>query len=395
MSSTTNHFTNGSEYQDGYWTELEVAHEILDLSQLYAAPESKTASLATYKGAGSNPISSSVWENGYEVPYPYSKNTTRNLQFNESHFIASPGEPEGVTSYITTSDGYTWGAMSVALNAMHPFSINDYPGNMPPALNAHAAGNWVTDPIDGALKVTINYKAQNMLFYANDPSTGEQLERYFVRDPYDNTYIMHASGQDDPASVRSAFDAAVFPQGWVKYSAYLPLDLVVQPTEGVGGVYEYNLLRDSADSTYHQVGWGDKGEYTAKVSGFPIWGGQTNDVLYGTNSNNEIYAGAGNDVIAGGGGSDFIDGGDGIDTVLYGAFENYAVTNLGGGQMTVEHLLNGEIDTLNSVEKLKFDSEQLIGSFGDGGSALFSADYGLATIPVIPIEDFSLQNGGA
>lgn len=66
-------------------------------------------------GSSTDDIQWTPLEEAYEI-------TTRNLQFNESYFIASPGMPDGETSYLTTSDGYTWGAMSKAINAMWPYS---------------------------------------------------------------------------------------------------------------------------------------------------------------------------------------------------------------------------------------------------------------------------------
>ena len=42
----------------------------------------------------------------HEPTSPFIKNTTRNLQFNESHFIASPDAPDGVTTYVM-HDGHS------------------------------------------------------------------------------------------------------------------------------------------------------------------------------------------------------------------------------------------------------------------------------------------------
>lgn len=400
MNSTTDRFVTASDYASypaGYWAPLSVAHEILNLAPIYAAPESTTAMLATYKGAGSNPIPSAIWDAGYVPPYPYIENTTRNLQFNESHFISSPYQPEGVTTYITTSDGYTWAALSTTVNAMNPFSLTDYAGHTPPVLNAYAAGNWVTDPVPGALKLTVNYKAQNMLFYADDPTTGEPIERFFVRDPYDNVYIMHASAATDPAGVESAFNAADFPTGWIKYSTYLPQDLEIQPAQGVGNLYEYTLLRDNADNTYHQMSWGNSGQITAQVPGMPIWGGQTDNVLYGTSGNDTIYAGGGNDVIAAGRGSDFIDGGAGTDTAVFeGMFKDYFISHLSNGQVTVQSLLTGDKDTLNSIENLKFD---VSGLFSASDYATDSSNSTSLVDTFLPspmnMDDFGYNGGGA
>ena len=367
---TVNYFTDGityppddQPYPSGYWAPLSVAHEIINAGPIYDAPESITATLATYFGAGTNPISDSTWNAGYVPPYPYLENTTRNLQFNASYFIGSPNEPPGTTSYITTSDGYTWAAMSIVHNAMTPFKVSDYAGNSPPVLNAFAAGNWVTDPVAGAVKLTVNSKAQNMLFYArtnNDP-TQAQITRFFVKDAYDNIYIMHASASSDPAGVLANFNAATLPTGWKKYAGFLPRNFVITPAIGVNNYYEYNLLRDNKDSTYHQVYWGSKGLPAADVSGpMDIWGGNTSDTLFGA-PDHDIYAGGGNDVIYPGSGShSVIDGGSGLDTCVYvGTSADYTITKLANGQATVKKK-SGAIDNLNSIEILKFDGGEEI-----------------------------------
>src|SRR5881397_2900588 len=112
------------------WKVLEEAHEIINIGTVLAAhPEEP---VATYKSAGSSPIPDDLWP-AYVPPLPYLKNTTRNLQFNESQFLASPGEPIGTTTYVTTPDRYTWGAMSLAINAIWPYNPTQYSG--PAAVN--------------------------------------------------------------------------------------------------------------------------------------------------------------------------------------------------------------------------------------------------------------------
>src|SRR6266567_4674553 len=131
------------------WKVLEEAHEIINIEPVLAGhPEEP---LATYKSAGSNPIPDDLWP-AYTPPLPYTKNTTRNLQFNESQFIASPGAPIGTTTYVTTPDGYTWGAMSLAINALWPYHPAQYSGL--PAVNTYYAGNLVVTPPPGVVKVT-------------------------------------------------------------------------------------------------------------------------------------------------------------------------------------------------------------------------------------------------
>lgn len=303
------------------WMPLDVAYEILNIGSVGIDP---SLAIPTYKNGGTNSITGETWTSGYMTPSPFIKNTTRNLQFNESDFIASPGEPDGTTAYITTSDGYTWAAMSSAINAMWPFNEADYSGVSPPITSAYAAGNYVTTPPEGVVKVTANYKGQNMKFYALDPDTGLSIERYFVTDEWGNEYIMHASGQDNVDDVRAAFEASVLPEGWTKSARVLTEDLILNPAQGTGNLYHYLVFRDSADSTYHQIGWGDRGQLASQIEGMPAWGGQDANILFGTDWDDVIYAGGGSDSISLEAGNDYLDGGAGRDVAVF----NFASTAL-------------------------------------------------------------------
>lgn len=356
---TVNYFTdgltyppNGASYPSGYWTLISEAFEIVDQGAILPPNQtSTTATLITYKEGGSNQISSSAWNGGYLPPSPYSKNTTRYLQFNATYFISSPGQPAGTTTYITTSDGYTWMTLSTVHNAMTNWSASSYPGTV----NAFQAGNYITTPVAGSVKWTSNYKAQNMLFYANQNNSSSQAQilRYFIKDAYGNIYIMHASGAAASADQQTNFNNSKLPTGWVKYAGYLPSDLVLTPAMGVNNAYQYNIFRDNLDSTYHQVYWGGHSPAEFIDGPMEIWGGNTADTLYGA-PGHDIYAGGGDDTINPGNGTHFIDGGAGIDTVVYDeAKSNYTITKLANSQYSVGKP-DGSIDTLNSVEILKF-----------------------------------------
>src|SRR5439155_414662 len=84
-------------------------------------------------------------------------------------------------------------------------------------VNTYYAGSLVVTPPPGVVKVTANYKGQNIKFWANENGvrTGTPgavpLDRYFVTDQWGNEYIMHASGQLDQSQVAAAFEAAVLP----------------------------------------------------------------------------------------------------------------------------------------------------------------------------------------
>ena len=148
--------------------------------------------------------------------------------------------------------------MSKAMNAMWPYAAADYSGLS--ATSTYYAGNLVTTPSAGVVKVTANFKAQDMKFWANEGGAAAGSEgavaitRYFVTDQWGNEYVMHASGQTDQSQVAAAFDAAVLPAGWSKSSRILSEDLILNPAQGSDGSYHYLVFRDSADITYHQIG---------------------------------------------------------------------------------------------------------------------------------------------
>ncbi|MGQ9367923.1 hypothetical protein [Azospirillum sp. ST 5-10] len=372
----------------GQWAVLEEAFEIIDGGNLVVDP---SLPLATYKSGGDNPVPEEVWRAGYDAPSPYIVNTTRNLQFNESWFLASPGEPLGTTTYITTSDGYTWAAMSEAINAMWPFEAADYAGSRPPITNAYAAGNLVVTPDEGVVKVTANFKGQRMKFYAADATTGALLERYFVTDEWGNEYIMHASGQTDQSQVRAAFEAAVLPEGWTKEVRYLSQDLILDPAEGADGTYHYLVFRDSADNTYHQIGWSGDGSLAGQIEGMPVWGGQGDDTLAGNADwDNLIHGAGGGDRLSAGGGADTLMGDAGADTLIGGAGADLLSGNQGadvlhgdagadtlfGGQ-DGDRLDGGEGDDL-LVGNLGGDT--LTGGLGNDAFRIVAPDQGADTI---------------
>jgi hypothetical protein len=154
---------------------------------------------------GDTEVPDATWEAGNVPPPPFIRNTTRNLHFNEQIFIASPGSPDGVTSCVTTEDGYTWGSMSLAINPMWPYSSADYADSDIPLtrINAYYAGNFVTTPPPGVGKVAAYFKAKDMKFCANQDGvarsseSAQALDRYIVADRWGNQYVMHVSGQAD------------------------------------------------------------------------------------------------------------------------------------------------------------------------------------------------------
>lgn len=145
---------------------------------------------------------------------------------------------------------------------------------------------------------------QQMKFYAceNDvaPGTPEAVPilRYFIYDQWGNKYIMHASDYSTRSQVTAAFESATLPEGWTKSPEYLTEDFILYPAQGVGNTYEYNLVRDHQNNTYHQMYWSMQGGTTVtseiQGAGMPFWVGLSNDSLTLNNGfNNVVYGGGG------------------------------------------------------------------------------------------------------
>lgn len=321
---------------ESFWNELGVAYELIDLQPILPPEGSPENPMLTYKGeqdpnvAGNAVMTADAWDE-YQPPAGYAKNSTRNLQFNQSHFINSPGAKSGEYLYISTHDqpgnakGYTWVTMSKVVNAMWPYDASQFKG--PSQKGAFYAGALTLTPPEGVVKMTVNEKPHLMKFWAreNQEESGLPLQRYRIYDPWGNGYIMHASGSASEDGVEQSFDKAVLPEGWIKEKLTLDRDFVLEPafseTSGEGR-YNYNLIRDSSDNAYHQFLWGDKGVVAmSKVSGLEIWGGRHDDVIRGDQSDEAgsadvIHGAQGDDTLIGGKGDDHLYGGSGNDLLI-------------------------------------------------------------------------------
>ena len=84
-----------------------------------------------------------------------------------------------------------------------------------------------------------------------------------------------------------------------------------------------------------------------------IYGSAGNDLLVGFGGDDALYGIAGNDRFESGAGNDFIDGGTGIDTVTYTSGKGSVQVSANGSGFIVTNG-QGEMDTLNNVERLAF-----------------------------------------
>lgn len=278
------------------WEAITVSYEIIYTANVIDHPRDF---VQAYKEGGSNPITSTEWET-YTPPEGYTKNTTRYLQFDESISLGGPGDPIGTETYITTSDGYTWGAISNVISAMWPYDSSQY--TFPSNLGTFYAGNLTVTPPAGVVKLSSNYKSQLMKYYANEngvsPGTPGAIPilRYFITDEWGNKYIMQASDYDTPAEVTASFEAAILPAGWTKEQSFLSEDFILYPAKGPANTFQYALIRDNQNNTYDQITWSSSGTMLAaqiQESGMPIWGGLTVNILRVTNSFDNLLVGGG------------------------------------------------------------------------------------------------------
>ncbi|MBO6824863.1 MAG: FecR domain-containing protein [Sneathiella sp.] len=115
-----------------------------------------------------------------------------------------------------------------------------------------------------------------------------------------------------------------------------------------------------------------------------MFGGDDNDMLLGGSGSDAMYGGEGQDILLGGAGNDFMDGqwgddflsgGDGIDIAQFvGNFADFDI-QVFGDQFTVRNSSSGDIDILDSIEKLHFnDGEFSLVSFSLSGDAEVSEE---------------------
>ena len=337
---------------------FEIAY-IGDVGANYMGPTN------VYLAGGSNPITAEEWST-YAPPTDYVKNTTRNPQFDFTEFLTSPDSTTG-TTYITTSDGYTWLFVTETVSANWPFDPADYPGAT--YTTGYEAAALSPTPPPGVIRYSANTKNAITTWSAKN-ADNQPILQYFIKDVWGNTYIMQSSAATDDAQVESNFYSAVLPTGWTEYTGYLKQNLTTIPAYDSEGYAQYNIFRDSADDAFQQITWSHSGIGIAQqIPDMIIWGGPRGDIIRGRpQADNVIHGGQGDDTIYALGSLDTVYGDGGRDTVVFqGTRSQYTVTRVtsDGSEVVVQRrdaAPNTQVATLYDVELLRFNN----GTFSTG-----------------------------
>ena len=173
---------------------------------------------------GDNQISDEEWAD-YSPSFGNTKNSDRNLEFDESCFWRSPSAPRDCTGdecrVIVEQDGYSWIELSQILAAdcvpaeagCQPFSV----------------GN-------GELAVIVTRKCHEI------PFTGDIVE---LVGPNGERAVLHATADGTP-------DLSVeLPAGWAFEERTLDEELLLHPFGNDDECF-YNIIRDAKEQSYHQ-----------------------------------------------------------------------------------------------------------------------------------------------
>ncbi len=174
---------------------------------------------------GDSPITDRDWES-FEAPSGWTKNSTRNLQFDGSCFARSPNERadcQGDACYtVVDVEGHTWIELSQIL------SVDCIPSGK--TCNPMGLG-------DGELAFIVTRKCHQITF------EGDVI---MLNGPNGERAVLHASKGDDPPSTN-----VDLPDGWRLSTQTLDEPLTLVPFGGPGGCY-YNIIRDASEQSYHQ-----------------------------------------------------------------------------------------------------------------------------------------------
>jgi large repetitive protein len=153
----------------------------------------------------------------------------------------------------------------------------------------------------------------------------------------------------------------------------------VDAADASGGGAYYGLIRNGSGevvtighATYNGSAYDQVISASSTASGQTLTGGAGKDIIIGSDAT------ASGDVITGGGGNDHINGLAGIDTAMYsGNAADYTVT-VSGTSITVTDIRDGSpdgVDTLSTVEELKFADDTVLYVDGTSGSGHYDGAF--------------------
>lgn len=193
------------------WQEIGFAKELLNQHE-------KTVVIS----GGTNPIPLEAWED-FKPKFPWAKNIDRNLRFQKTALLRSPGVPSDCAGddclTIREYQGYTW------VELADPVAVDYIP-----------AKTDMLKPDPGHLVIKTIQKCQ--LVYFED-------HIYQLTDNKGNFYAMHATEAAAPDTT------VVLPTGWTLRRVALDEPLILVPFGNEGDCY-YNILGDHLGQGYHQ-----------------------------------------------------------------------------------------------------------------------------------------------
>jgi hypothetical protein len=202
------------------WGQIGFAKELINLME----------QIVVISG-GSKPIPLTSW-NDFSPTFPWQKNIDRNLLFNQTSFLRSPGADVNCNGANCIKErtyrGYTW------VDIAKPICVTYLPGK-----------TNVLKPAKGYVVIKTIQKCQVVLF------SGFAFQ---LTDNKGNFYVMHAYETGLPSETATN---SILPSGWTMKRINLSEPLIVQPFGG-GNECFYNILGDSLGQGYHQYIYADK-----------------------------------------------------------------------------------------------------------------------------------------
>ena len=186
------------------------------------------ATLMVAVAGGDNPVPDSEWED-FRPGWGNRKNSTRNLQFDDSCFARSPEADEDCAgedcATIVEVKDHTWIELSQIL-----------------AVDCLPSGETCNPQkiASGELAVIVTRKCHRITL------EGEQL---FLYGPDGEEAVLHAS-----AGTEAPTTDVELPDGWSIQRKTLDEPLTIHPFGGEGECY-YNVIRDALQQSYHQIAY--------------------------------------------------------------------------------------------------------------------------------------------